>query len=195
MDEHPAQPVFHSERFEQLLAFERLNVEMSGDEVGECAGVRDSLQDLLYDLGRQAGLLPQLGRALADFAMQRYERRIFLIEGREIRRLSDGRLEIAAGLGIVDCGTAGVAVEDQLNATEIALDLADPRDRAGGIEHPRGNLIDVLFLADCKDLAVGLLQGGFYGPQCRWTARANRRRNARKQHGIAQRQDGQSHPV
>src|SRR2546426_7131773 len=37
-----------------------------------------------------------------------------------------------------------------------------------------------LFLSDGKDLAVGLLQSGFYGAQCRGTARANRRRKDRK---------------
>jgi len=50
-------------------------------------------------------------------------------------------------------------------------------------------------LRDREDLAVGILEGGFYGAQCRWTARADGRRDAGDEHGIAQRQDGQSHPV
>jgi len=36
--EHAAQPVLDRNRLQQLLALQRLDVEMAGDEVGEVAG-------------------------------------------------------------------------------------------------------------------------------------------------------------
>ena len=189
------QPVLHRERLQQLLALQRLDVEMAGDEIGEGAGVADPLQHLLDDFCGQSRLLAQLRSPLADLAMQRYERGILLIERSEIRRFTYGRLEITVGLAVMDGGPAGFPVEDQLDATQIALHLTDSRNRSGGVQHAGGDLIDILFLRDRKDLAVGALEGGFYGTQCRRTARANWRRDAGKQHGVAQRQDGQTHPV
>ena len=195
VNEHATQPVLDRQRFQQLLALQRLDVEMSGDEIGECARVSDPLQHLLDDFRGKSRLLPQLGGALADLAMQCYERGIFLIERGEILRFAHGRFEIAVCLAIMHGGPAAFAVQDQLHATEIALNLADPRDGPGGVEHAGGDLIDILLLGNRKDLAVGLFEGGFYGAQCRRTARANRRRHTGKQHGIAQRQDGQTHPL
>ena len=43
VNEHAAQPVLDRERFQQLLALQRLDVEMASDEVGEGAGVADTL--------------------------------------------------------------------------------------------------------------------------------------------------------
>src|SRR3989454_7129894 len=153
---------------------------MAGHEIGEGARVTDALQDLLDDFRGKSRLLPQLRGALADLAMQRYERCILLIERGQIRRFADGRFEIAVRLAVMHGRTAAIPMQDQLHAAEIALHLADAGDRAGGVEHAGGDLIDVLFLSDGKDLAVGLLQSGFYGAQCRGTARANRRRKDRK---------------
>ncbi len=163
VDYHPTQPVLHGQRLQQLLALDRLDIEVPGNEIGEGAGVTHALQDLLHDLGGQARLLSQLGGALADLAVQRYERSILLIERRKIGRFANRGFEIAVGLRIVDRGTAAFAMQDQLDTAKIALDLTDARDRAGGIEHGGRYLIDVLLLGDREDLAVGLLEGGFYG--------------------------------
>ena len=84
----------------------------------------------------------------------------------------------------MDRDTAAFSVQDQLDAAKIALDLIDPRDGPGGVEHAGRDLIDVVFLCDREDLAVGVLQSGFYGAQCRRTARADRRRDTGKEHGI-----------
>ena len=127
--------------------------------------------------------------------MQRYERGILLIKRREILGLANGRFEIAVGLAVMHGRPAAFAVQDQLYAPQIALHLADARDRSGRIEYAGRDLVDILSLRDRKHLAVGVFEGGFNGAQCGRTARANRRRDARKQHGVAQRQDGQTHPV
>src|SRR5712664_1989539 len=128
---------------------------MAGDEIGEGARVTDALQDLLDDFRGKSRLLPQLRGALADFAMQRYERGILLTNRGQIRRFANGRFEIAVRLAVMHRRTAAFPMQDQLHAAEIALNLADARDRAGGVEHAGGNLIDVFFLCDGEDLAVG----------------------------------------
>src|ERR1044072_8472111 len=117
--------------------------------------------------------------------MQRNERRILLVQWGEVGRLSDDRLEVPIRLGVMDGNTAGLAVQDQLDAAEIPLDLADAGDRTGRIQNARAHLIDVFFLRDREDLAVRLLEGGFYGTQCRGTARTDGRRDAGEQHARA----------
>ena len=82
--QHPAQPVFDGECLEQLLALQGLNVEMSCDEIGKRTGVAHTLEYLLHDVGRQAGLLAQFARPLADFAMQRDESSVLLVEGGKV---------------------------------------------------------------------------------------------------------------
>src|SRR5438093_1974635 len=168
--QHATQPILHRERLQQLLALQRLDVEMAGDEIGEGAGVADPLQHLLDDFCGQSRLLAQFRGPLADLAMQRYERGILLIEWREILRFTYGRFEITVGLAVVDGGPAGFPVEDQLHATQIALHLTDSRDRSGVVQHDGGDLIDIFLLRYRKDFAVGVLEGGFYGAQCRRTA-------------------------
>ena len=81
MDEHSTQPVFYGQSLEQLLALRRLDIEMPGDEVGERTRIAHTLKDLLHHLRRQAGLLAQFSRTLADFAMQGDERGVRLVEG------------------------------------------------------------------------------------------------------------------
>src|SRR5213075_1123497 len=50
VDEHPTQPVFDRNGFEQLLALARLDVEVSRDEIRQGTRVRNALQHLLHDL-------------------------------------------------------------------------------------------------------------------------------------------------
>ena len=82
--EHAAQPVLDRERFQQLLTLQRLDVQMAGDQIGEGAGVADTLQHLLHDFRRESRLLAELRGALADLAMQRDERGILIIERRKV---------------------------------------------------------------------------------------------------------------
>src|SRR5713226_10702217 len=119
---------------------------MAGDEIGEGARITDALQHLLDDFRGKSRLLPELGGALADFAMQRYEGGILLIERREVLSFADGRFEIAVRLAVMHGDPAAFAVQDQLHATEIALNLADPRDRARSVQDAGGDLIDIFFL-------------------------------------------------
>ena len=160
--EDAAQPVFDRERLEQLLALEGLNVEMPRNQIRQSARIAHALKDLLHDFGRQARLLTQLRGALAHLAMQRYERGILLIQWSEIGRFPNGRFEIAVGLGVMDSGAASVAMHDQLHAPQIALHLADTRNCPGRVKNTRRDLIDVFFLGDREDFAVGILQDVFY---------------------------------
>ena len=95
----------------------------------------------------------------------------------------------------MDGGPARLTVHDQLHAAQVTLYLADARDRPGRIQHRGRDLVDIFLLSDREDLAIGLLESGFYGAQRRGTSRTDRRGHAGKQHGLTQRQYGQSHPV
>src|SRR6185503_19456876 len=165
--EHAAQPVLDRQRLEQLLPLERLDVQVTRHEVGQSARIAHTLKDLLDYFVGQSRLLAELSRALAHLTMQRYEGWILLIEGGEIAGFADGRLEVAVRLGVVHGRAAALTMQNQLDAAEIALDLADPRDRAGRVEHTRRDLVNVFFLSDREDDAIGMFQSGFYGAQCR----------------------------
>ena len=76
VDEHAAQPVFDRERLEQRLLVGDGNVEVSGDEVRQAAGLVDFREDLVDGLVGQAELLAELGGALARLAVEAGERRV-----------------------------------------------------------------------------------------------------------------------
>ena len=187
--QHAPQAIFDRQRLEQLLPFGRLDIEMAGDQIRERARIGHALQNLLHDVGRKARLLAELRGPLAHFAMESDKRRILRVERRQVLGFSDGRFEIAVGFCIVDSGTAHLAVEHQLHAAEIALHLADVSNSAGGIQHPRRDLIDILFLRDGEHTSVALLESGLNGSQRRRTACTDRGGDTGKQHGVTQRQD------
>ena len=82
--EHPAQPVFDRQHLEELLAFERLDVEVAGDEVRQLPGLGDSLENLFHHILGKAGFLAQLRGTLARLAVQGDEGRIVGVQGRQV---------------------------------------------------------------------------------------------------------------
>jgi hypothetical protein len=54
----------------------------------------------------------------------------------------------------MDRGAAGVAMQNQLDAAQIALHLADTRDCPGRVKNARRDLVDVFFLGDRENSAL-----------------------------------------
>jgi hypothetical protein len=89
----------------------------------------------------------------------------------------------------VDSNAAPLAVEQQLHARQSALQLADARDRADGVECFRGHALDVLPLGYGEDQTVGTGQRGLNGTQRGRTPSADRRGDTRKKDDLPQRED------
>jgi len=87
------------------------------------------------------------------------------------------------------------AVQDQLHTTEIALNLADPRDRAGRVQHAGCDLIDVLFLSYRKHLPVGSLRAASMARNVAGRPAPIGDATPGNSTASPQRQDGQTHPV
>src|SRR5205823_2251649 len=84
-----------------------------------------------------------------------------------------------------------LALEQQMQAAQAALDLADPGDDADRIELIRGRLVGVVPLSDREDQPAPLHRrlDGAEGPR---PADSDRHRQARKDHRPAEREDGKS---
>jgi hypothetical protein len=185
--EHAPQPVLHRQRLEQALALRWLDLEVAGHQIREPAGVGNFFEHLPHDLLGETRFLAQLRGALPRLAVQADERRILGVQGRHIVDLVDHCFEVAAVVGVVHRRTPMLAVQQQLHATQPALDLADLGDRPRGIKHRGGDGIDVLPLCDGEDEAGVALQRSFDGAQGGRTPRADRRGHSRKQHDLPER--------
>src|SRR6185503_8745713 len=116
---------------------------MTGHEIGQRARIAHALKDLLDHLVGQSRLLAELGGALAYLTVQRYERGIPLIERGQVGRFAHGRLEVAVRFGVVNGDTTTFAVQNELDAAQVALDLTDLRNRPGRVENARRDLVHV----------------------------------------------------
>ena len=87
-------------------------------------------------------------------------------------------------------GGACLALQQQLHAAEAALDLTDPGDDAGGIEHVSGRLVGVVALRDGKDEAVAF-ERRLDGPQGPGSPSGDRGGEAGENDLPAKGQDGQ----
>ena len=85
---------------------------------------------------------------------------------------------------------ADLALEQELDSSQPALDLADPADHPHRVELLRSGFIDVLALGHGEDQAI-LLEGFFDRPQRPRPSHADRDGQAGKDHRAAQRQYGQ----
>ena len=194
--QHPPQPLLDREQVEQPLALGRGDIEVAGHEIGEAAGlVGDLFQHLPDDLVREPGLFTQLTCALAGLAEQCDEGRIVRLDRRLFHRLHDDRFDVSGTLGVLQRGSALLAVQDQLHAAQPALHLPDPRDRAHAVQQGRGHRVDIFALGDGKDQPGLGLERGLDGPQGGGPARADRGGHAGKQHHVPQRQDREGKPL
>jgi len=101
---------------------------------------------LVHDLLGEATALAELGGALADLLVERREGGVPVVQGRHLlHRHHDGG-EIALGGGVLERGGTLLAMEQELDATETALHLADARDHAHRIQDVRARLLGVVLL-------------------------------------------------
>ena len=111
VNQHTAQPVLDRERFQQRLALGRLDLEVTGHEVGEPPRLGHPLEHLPDNLFGQPGLLAQLRSALARFTVQGDEGRILRTKRRQILHLPHDRLEVPLDLEVMERGTSLLAVQ------------------------------------------------------------------------------------
>ncbi len=192
VDENAAQPVFDRERLEKDLLGSGGNVEVSGHEVRQAAGLVDLGEDLLDGLVGQPEPLAELGSPSARLAVQAGERGVPRIERQHLLRVLHRRLEEALLAGRKAQGDAPrLAFEDQTDPAEPALDRADRGDRPDRVELRRGHVLRFAALGNGEDLVIGRSQRRFDCPQRAGPAGGNREGDAREKHGVPHRNDRQ----
>ncbi len=186
-------PLLDREGLEQHLALRLAQVGVAGHQVGEPARLVHPLEHLLDDLLGQAGLGAQLRRALPQLPGESDESRILRVQGLHLLRLADDGLQVAVLLDDLHRDSAVFAVEEKLHAGEPPLELADAGHGADGVEHLGGDRLNVLTLRHREHQPLRRVQSGFNRLQGGGLAGVDRRRHARQQHEVPQRQNGKGH--
>ena len=137
----------------------------------------------------QAALLAQLGGTLARLLVKRFERGVFEVEWHHLLGGDDHRLEISVHFGVLQRRGALLALQEQLNTAQTALDLTDAGDDARREKNVRRRLFGVVALGDGKDEPIAL-ERRFNGSQGAGAARRDRCGDAGEHDRPAQRQDG-----
>ena len=102
---------------------------------------------------------------------------------------------MAVGLDDLHRDAARLAVEEELHAGQAALELADPGHRADGVEHLGGDRLYIFALGHREHQAARRIECGFDRLQGGGLAGVDRRRDARQEHEVPQRQDGKCHSL
>ena len=139
------------------------------------------------DLFGQAGLGAELRRALPELPGEGDEGRILRIQRLHLLRLAHGRLEVAVLLDNLHRDAAVLAMEEELHAGEPSLELADAGHRADGMEHLRGDRLNVLALGHREHQPLGCVERGFDRLQGGGLAGIDRRRDTRQEDEVPQR--------
>ncbi len=188
--EHPAEPLLDAQRLQQPLLLRDAQLDVAGHQVGEAPRLRHGVQHLADHLLRQPPLLSELGRPLAQFLVQRLERRVVFVEGTHLlRRHHDRRHVSALGRRVLHRRRALLSLQEQLHAPQAALDLPDARDHPHRVQDVGGRLIHVFPLRDREDETL-LLERCLDRAQSPRSARGNRCRAPGEDRRAAKRQDG-----
>ena len=124
---------------------------------------------------------PSFGRASAQFLVERDERRIAVVDGRQVFERADDGDQVAVFLGHVHRHRAAFAVQQQLHPGHAALELPDTRDGADGVR-PSG--VTPSMFSRCATAKTSLSGGREGGLDCldgHRTARTDRRGHAREE--------------
>ena len=159
MHEYATQALLDAEGLEQTLLFGDGQLDVAGDEVGEPAGLGDRVEHLVHDLFGEAALLAELAGALARLLFERFEGGIVVVDRLHLLGRNDYGAEEAFGRGVLERRRALLPLEQELDAAESALDLADAGDDAHGVENVRRRLVGVIALSNGKNEPVAL-EGG-----------------------------------
>ena len=192
--QHPAEPLLDRQRLEERLSLRGGNVDVACHQIGKPARIAHAVQHLLNHFFGETGLLSQLRGPLPHLAVEPDERRVFRGERGHFVRLADDRLHVSVLFGYVHCDGAPLTVQQELHSGQPALELPHLGDGADRVETVGGNLLGVLALANREDEMLGRGQRSFYGSYRPRSASADRGRDAREQHHVAQWEDreGQS---
>ena len=191
LHQHPAHALLDVQRLEQGLALRRRRLDIGGDEVGELPWVLETGDDPLHRLLGQARALAELGRALAQLAHQRHERRVGRPPDRDLLGVDQHRLQVAVVLEQPQRRGASLAVQHHLEAGETALDLRHGGDGADGEKAFGADLVDVLALREDEDPLARLGERRLDRLESRGAAGADRHGEAGKEHRVAQGQHGE----
>ena len=164
-------------------------LDVAGDQVGEPAGLGHRVEHLVEHLLGQPLALAQLHGPLAGLPVEGGEGRVVLVDRLHLLDRHDVDGEEPFGVVVMQGRGADLALEQELDASQPALDLADPADHPHRVELLRSRLVDVLALGHGEDQAVPL-ERLFNRPQRPRPAHADRHREPGKDHRPAQRQYG-----
>src|SRR5439155_20095577 len=92
------------------------------------------------------------------------------------------RAQIALGRGVLEGGSALLALEEQLYAAETALNLTDARDDTHRVEDVRRRFVGIVALRDGEDEPLAF-EGRFDSPKRSRPTRGDRRSQPRKNDG------------
>jgi len=112
--------------------------------------------------------------------MERDEGGFVRVDRRQVRCRTHDRLDIPFRLGVLQDARSEVTVQEQLDAAQPALHLANPRHRPRGVEPRRVDDIGVLALAHREDPPILALERGLDSTQGPRAAGANGRGHPRK---------------
>jgi len=143
----------------------------------------------VHDLLGEPALLAELGRTLARFLVQGREGRVLHVERHHLFGRHDDRREMPFLLPVVEGRGPLFTLEQELYATQSALDLPDAGDHTGAEENVRGGFLGVVPLRDREHETV-TLERRFDGAEGARPARRNRRGDSGEHDRPTQRKDG-----
>jgi hypothetical protein len=135
----------------------------------------------VHDLLRKSAPFAELSRSLARFLVQCLEGGIVPIEGRHLLGLDHDGIEVPVARGVLNRRGALFTLQQQLDASKAALDLADPRDDTHGVQNLGVGLVRVVSLRDGKHQPVAF-ERGFDRAEGTRASGGNGCRDAREDH-------------
>src|SRR5262249_37495279 len=130
----------------------------------------------------------ELGSALTQLFVEGDERRVVLVQRLHFLDRHDDGAEEALGGVVLQRRGALLALQQQLDATQAALNLADPWDDTHRVQNVGRRFVGVVPLCDGKDESVAFQRGLDRAQRARPAGR-NGRREAWKYDGSSQRKN------
>jgi hypothetical protein len=189
VNEDATEPLLDAQRLEQPLLLGDRELDVAGHEVGEASRVGDRVEHLVNDFLGESAPLAQLRGPLARLLVQGDKGGIVDVAGLHLLGRDDDRVQVPVRRAVLEGGRALLTLEQELDATEPALNLTDAGDDAHRVENVRGRLVGVVALRDGKDQPLPA-QRGFDRAQGSGSSRGDGRREAREDYRPPQRKDG-----
>ena len=179
--EHAAKALLDAQRLEQPLLLGRLELDVAGDEIGEPAWVGHCVEDLVDDFFGQAATLSEFGSSLTQFLMEGDERRVILVHRLHLLHGHHDGAEITLRRAELERRRALLALQQELDSTQPALNLPNARNNAHRVQNVRSRFIGVVALCNGEDQPLSF-ERGFDGAKSARTTGGDGRRQAGKYH-------------